>query len=525
MVGNLGQHRLSRRGRSQLLRQFVARRRQRTERRPLDQAIRFGLQAADALAYAHDHGVIHRDFKAANVIVNAEGRLKVVDFGLARRDDAMVAAATTMVSIVPLGVAAGTPYAMAPEQVRGETADERTDIWALGVLLHEMVSGMRPFAAASTSELFSSILRDPPAPLPDKVPVALKAVVERCLEKDPERRFQHASEVRAALEAVQAQQLPAWTAVRYYVRRRRWLVPAAALIGLGVLAVMLNIAGARDRLVGGSSAQIKLAVLPFQNLTGDAEQEYFSDGLTDEMITRLGRLNPQRLQVIARTSSMQYKKRDLSVDQIGRELGVDFVMEGSARREGNRIRIGATLIQVSNQTQRWADTFDRELTGILTLQADIASGVARALTLTLLPSEQARAAGARSVDPEAYEAYLRGRFEWQTGQPAALDKAMTYFEQSVRRDPNYAPAYTGIGTIWGLRCNNGAMPCREALPKWREAILKARELDPDSAEVHAHIAALAYYVDFDWVAADREFRRFSDLGSTFRTVTCGTRIS
>ncbi len=159
-----------------------------------------------------------------------------------------------------------------------------------------------------------------------------------------------------------------WSAGRYYLRRHRWLTPAAALLGLCALAVGLNVAGVRDRLTGGPGPPIKLAVLPFQNLTGDPEQEYFSDGLTDEMITRLGRLHPQRLSVIARTSSMRYKKRDLPIDQIGRELGVDYVMEGSARREGSRVRISATLVQVSDQTQRWSDSFERDLTGILTLQ-------------------------------------------------------------------------------------------------------------------------------------------------------------
>jgi serine/threonine-protein kinase len=480
----------------------------------INEAIQLGLQAADALAYAHDHGVVHRDFKAANVIVSAEGRLKVVDFGLARRGDAMVAATTTMVSLVPSGAAAGTPYAMAPEQVRGETADERTDVWALGVLLHEMAGGTRPFATGNIPELFSSILRDPPAPLPDQVPVALRAVIERCLEKDPQRRYQRASEVRAALEAVQARQVPAWTALRYSLRRR-WLVPAAAVLGLGILAVALNFGGVRDRLAGGSGPPIKLAVLPFQNLTGDSEQEYFSDGLTDEMITRLGRLNPQRLQVIARTSSMRYKKRDLAIDQIGRELGVDYVMEGSARREGSRIRISATLIQVSDQTQRWSDSFERDVTGILVLQSEIAGGIARALTLTLLPSEQARLASPRPVNIEAYEAYLKGRFQWQLMSPTTFDTAMSHFELAVQKDPNFAAAYTGIGTVWGLRCNNGVMRCRDALPKWKEAIFKARELDPNLPEVQAHVAAISYYVDWDWAGAEREFRRAIELDATF----------
>src|SRR6266850_3399926 len=187
----------------------------------LEDALRFGIQGADALAYAHDHNVVHRDFKAANAIVTEGGRLKIVDFGLAHRSDAMIAGATTMATLVPAGAAAGTPYAMAPEQVRGEAADARTDIWALGVLLYEMVSGTRPFESATTAELFSSILRDAPAAMPETVPVELRAVVERCLEKAPERRYQHASEVRAALEVIQASTVATWSTWRYRLARRR----------------------------------------------------------------------------------------------------------------------------------------------------------------------------------------------------------------------------------------------------------------------------------------------------------------
>ena len=331
-----------------------------------------------------------------------------------------------------------------------------------------MVTGARPFTGQTVPELFSSILTEPPAALPSTVPTALCAVIERCLEKDPVRRYQRAGEVRAALDTIAAGTVAPWVTWGYHLRRRPIVVSAAAL---GVVVAVLtgfNVGGMRDRLVGipTDEAPIRLAVLPFQNLTGDPEQEYFSDGLTDEMITQLGRLNPQRLSVIARTSSMRYKRRDVPLDQIARELGVDFVMEGSARREGNRVRISATLIKARDQTQRWSDSFERELPNILALQSDVASGVARALAITLLPAEQTRLASAARVDPEAYEAYLRGRFYWQTiGGAKGLDAAMSYFQLAVQKDPNYATPYTGMGTVWGLRCTGGVMSCREALPK------------------------------------------------------------
>jgi len=483
----------------------------------VSEAVRLGIQAADALAYAHDHGVIHRDFKAANVIVGEDGRLKVVDFGLARREDARLAEATTMVSLVPAGAVAGTPYAMAPEQVRGEAVDARTDVWALGVLLYEMVSGAKPFAGQTVPDLYSSILRARPAMLPSTVPAGLCAVIERCLEKDPLRRYQRAGEVRAALDEIAAGTVAPWITWGYYLRRRSVVVSVAAFAAV-VAAVLVgfNVGGARDRLMGvaPAPAPIRLAVLPFENLTGDPEQEYFSDGLTDEMITQLGRLQPQRLSVIARTSSMRYKRRDVPMDQIARELGVDYVMEGSAKRDGNRVRISASLIQVRDQTQRWSESFERELANILALQSDVARDVARTLAITLLPAEQNRLAAARRINPEAYEAYLKGRFHWQTMAPRELDTAMSYFELAAQKDPNYAAPYTGMGTVWGLRCQNGVMRCREATAKMKEVVRRAKELDPDLPELQAQTAAIAYYVDWDWPAAEREFRRAIEVDAT-----------
>ncbi len=483
---------------------------------PVTEAVRLGIQGADALAYAHEHGVIHRDFKAANAIVDDNSWLKVVDFGLARRDDLRLAESTTMASAVPAGVVAGTPYAMAPEQVRGDAADARTDLWALGVFLYEMVTGTRPFRGQSIPELFSAILTKPLVPMPTNISVGLRAVVERCLEKDPARRYQDASEVRAALNDIAGGMVAPWVTWRYRLRRRP-LMAATAGVAVAVAALVgLNVAGMRDRIAGirAGAPPIRMAVLPFKNLTGDPEQEYFSDGLTDEMITQLSRLNPRRLSVIARTSSMRYKGRDVPMEQIARELGVDYVMEGSARREGTRVKINASLIQVRDQTPRWSESFEREIANILALQSDVARGVARGLALTLLPAEENRLAATRPVNPEAYEAYLKGRLRWQTMNSRELDAAMSYFELAAQKDPAWALPYTGMGTIWGLRCNSGSMRCRDALPKWKEVILKANALDPSLPQVQSQLAAIALYVEWDWAAAEREFKRAIDLDAT-----------
>jgi TolB-like protein len=279
----------------------------------------------------------------------------------------------------------------------------------------------------------------------------------------------------------------------------------------------LQVAGVRDRLAGTPPAPppIKLAVLPFENLTGDPEQEYFSDGLTDEMITHLGRLHPQRLSVIARTSSMLYKDRITPLEQIGRELGVDYLLDGSARREGSRVRISATLIQVADQTQRWSESFDREIASILGLQHDVARGVARALALALLPADEARLAGASRVDPEAYEAYLRGLGYLERGTTATRQTALHFFERALEKDSTFALAHLGVRHAWaGLR-QVGIVPSSEAEPKMRAALARALELDDGLPEVHFALAAEATWTDWDWAAGEASFRRAIDLNPNY----------
>jgi len=464
--------------------------------------------------------VVHRDFKAANTIVTANGRLKIVDFGLARRSDAEIADATTVASVVRPGIIAGTPYAMAPEQVRGEPADARADVWALGVLLYEMASGTKPFAAPTTSEVISSILRDAPAPLPDRVPAALQAVIERCLERERDRRWQRASDVHAALTAIEAGARARRHTWPSGLTRRARLLLASALLGVAAMAIVFGMPGTRQRILGQrfAPAPIRVAVLPFQNLTGDPEQEFFSDGLTEEMITQLGRLQPQRLSVIARTSSMRYKRSAPPIDQIGRELGVDYVLEGSMRREGARVRISSTLVRVRDQTQQWSDSFEREVASILSLENDVARGVAGSLALTLLPGEQARLSSARSVNPEAYENYLRGQvYIWKL-TPQALDTALGYFDLALQRDPNYALAQLGVASVWSSRANILDLPPAEGWPRAKAAALKVLESDDTVAEAHSHLATVLAWYEWDWAAAEREIRRSIEINPNLADV-------
>ena len=474
--------------------------------------LRFGIHVADALAYAHEHGVVHRDLKAANVMISADGRLKIVDFGLARRDDALVADATTLASMVPAGALAGTPYAMSPEQVRGEAADAHSDVWALGVLLYEMVTGTRPFASAALPELFAAILKEPPRAWPSAVPFAVRAVVERCLDKDPSRRYQQARDVRLALEAIQSGLTPAWTTWRYRFARPAPLVAAAVVSIVAVTAVLLTFGGLWNRLAGPrDSVSLKLAVLPFQNLTGDPAQEYFSDGLTDDVIHRLGRLHPARLRVIAPSSSMRYKGHASPIDAMARELGVDYVLEGSARRDGARVRINATLVQARDRTQLWSQSFDREFAGILTLQNDLARGIAGALALTLLPAEEAQLSGGREVASAAYEAYLMGQSHARRLTRPELDRALQYYETAIRLDPNFALAHSGASRVWAGRLQVGLITREQEAGRADAALARALALDPLLPEGHMALGNRATWAEWDWEAAGASFRRAIDL--------------
>jgi TolB-like protein/Tfp pilus assembly protein PilF/predicted Ser/Thr protein kinase len=481
---------------------------------PAEQVLRYGLQVADALAHAHERGIIHRDLKSANVVITREGRAKVLDFGLAKQVPGEEWATATTASndmFTAPGMVAGTLTYMAPEQLRGLPADARSDIWALGIVLYEMAAGTRPFQGRTGFEVSSAILGQAPPPLPPAVPAPLAAVIERCLAKEPAQRYQRAGEVRAALETVQSGGPVTRQPAKSARPRWRWAVGVAALASLVAVLAGLDIGGVRSRLLGGGRGALRMAVLPFVNQTGDPEQEYLSDGVTDEMIAQLGRLDPRSLEVIARTSVMRYKKSNTPIDQIGRELQVDFVLEGSARRGGSRIRISAVLIRVRGQTQLWADSYEREMSDILALQSDVARQVAGALALKLLPAEQARLAKVRRVDPEAYEAYLKGTHYRQSLTKGGFETAERYFTLALEKDPSYAAAWAGLARVWTGRQQMGITPPREAFREAKAAALKALVLDETEWEAHRALAGILTWGDWDWPAAERKWKQILEL--------------
>jgi len=304
------------------------------------------------------------------------------------------------------------------------------------------------------------------------------------------------------------------------VGRFRQMTFAAAFAALMIAAIFVFAAWQRRPDPGWAKEdKVRLAVLPFENLSGDAQQEYLSNGLTEEMITQLGNLDPKRLGVIARTSAMQYKDSHKDIRQISRELGVDYILEGSVRRQGDQVRITAQLIQARDQTHLWAKEYDRNFRDILAFQSDVASSVAREIQLRLTPQQASSLAVTRDVDPEAYELYLKGRYFWNKRNEVAYLKAIEYFNQAITRDPQYARAYSGLADAYALLGSwpNAQMPRRVAMPKAKEAALTALKLDDSLAEAHASLAFVEMHYEWNWAESEREFRRAIALNGNYAT--------
>jgi serine/threonine-protein kinase len=468
----------------------------------LEQVERYGMQLADALSHAHSRGIIHRDLKAANVIVTPMGRMKVLDFGISRRmEPGKGGDGTTQFdkSWESQHTFTGTLPYVAPEVLRGEEGDARSDIWSLGVLLYEMAAGRRPFRGNTAFELSAAILRERAPLIKPPLPPILQSVVDRCLDKDPGLRYQSAGEVRAALEA-------ATTGSRSHeylsvLAKRDGEAQAHTARNILLMALALLLAGGFGYwLYGRSAAKPKkvmvgaiqsIAVLPLENLSGDPAQQYFADGMTDALITELSQI--KKLRVISRTTVMQYKQTHKSLQEIAQELNVDAVVEGTVVRSGDRVRISAKLFQTNVEGALWADNFDRKFTDILALQSDVATAIARGIQVELSQPEASELARSRTVVPEAYEAYLKGRYEDSKRTPEGLHAALTFFQAATQKDPTFAEAYAGLAVTYMNLSNYQLAPATEVMPQALRAAAKALALDDRLAEAHAALAVIRFY--------------------------------
>jgi len=470
---------------------------------PLDQVERFGMQLADALSHAHSRGVVHRDLKSANVIVTPQGRLKVLDFGISRRiEPGRSSDGTTRFdeSWESQHTFTGTLPYVAPEVLRGEEGDVRSDIWSLGVLLYEMACGRRPFRGGTAFELSAMILRERAPLITPPLPPILQSVIDRCLEKDPGQRYQSAAEVRAALEAATTSSrtheyfsvLAEREGKAYRTKLTRTLtlfvLALFAAGGLGYWFYGKSKAKPRKVMVGAIQS---IAVLPLENLSGDPSQDYFADGMTDALITELSQI--KKLRVISRTSVMQYKHTQKSLQDIAQELNVDAVVEGTVVRSGDRVRVSAKLFQTNIEGALWADNFERKFTDVLALQSDLATAIARGIQVELSQPEASELARSRTVVPEAYESYLKGRYESSKRTPDGFRTALSYFQTAAEKDPTFAEAYAGLAMTYMNLSNYQLSPASEVMPKALQAAQKSLTLDDRLAEAHLALAAIRFY--------------------------------
>ncbi|MBI3695504.1 MAG: protein kinase [Acidobacteria bacterium] len=473
---------------------------------PVQTALRCGAQIASALAHAHERGILHRDLKSSNVIVTPDGRAKVLDFGLAKRAAEKQGEATRTQGLTDPGTVVGTLHYMAPEVLRGEPADARSDLWALGVMLYEMLSGRLPFAGKTAFETSSAILRESPAPLPGHVPAGLRIIIQRCLAKEPGERYQQAGELRAALETAQSDTSGAAVVAPRDRPRRRVLILAGALAAAFAAALALYTGGLRWQVGPGRIESV--AVLPLENLSRDPDQEYFADGMTEQLITDLSKIGS--LRVISRTSVMQYKRARKPLAAIAKELKVDAVIEGSVTLSGERVRITAQLIQTSSEKNLWAESYERDLRDVLALQGDVARKIAGEIRITLTPQERMRLAGGRRVDPEVLQLYLKGQYFSNQSTEETVRKGIGYFEQALQKDPSYAPTYAGMSIAYSSLSSVYAAP-HEVMPKARAAAKRALELDETLSEAHTSLATVSLFYDWDWSTAEKELKRAIEL--------------
>ena len=485
---------------------------------PPRRAVEAAVQIAHGLAAAHEKGIVHRDLKPENLWVTPDGRVKILDFGLARLTSMDEASAATDLSTTPAatepGVVLGTLCYMSPEQVRGRVADARSDIFSLGAILYEMLSGARAFRADSSAEIMSAILKEDPPDLSGArrdIPPGLERIVRHCLEKTPEARFQSARDVAFALQELSS--APPAAGQTWPAARGTRLLPALSVgaVAVFLLAILFaaDVGGIRKRLLGSTTSGIRsVAVLPLENFSRDPDQEYFADGMTEALITDLAQI--RSLRVISRTSVMAYKSAKKPLPQIGRELNVDGIVEGSVQKSGDRVRITAQLVQASNDRHLWARSYERDLRDVLTLQSEVARSIAEEIRAAVTPEEATRLARPRGVDPEAHELYLKGRFAWANGSESEMERAIGLFQQALAKDPGYAAAYAGLADVYYMMSDVYRAPY-DVLPKAKEAAEQALKLDGTLSDAHTSLAAVHLLYDWDWARARQETSRAIDL--------------
>jgi len=445
------------------------------------QAADLGVNIASGLAAAHAKGIVHRDLKPGNIYLTNDGVVKILDFGLARVTPSAAPADHTLTLDTRPGMVLGTVSYMSPEQVRGQHVDARSDIFSFGCVLFEMVTGERAFRGATSADVTAAILtHEPPSIVHTKGGVApeLARIVARCLEKKPRRRFQSCDDLAFSLRSVQE-------------------------------------SSTHSRLIestSGSSTSAgrpSIAVLPFANMSSDPENEYFSDGVAEEIINALGKLDD--LRVAARSSAFSFKGKNAEATDVGRKLNVSTVLEGSVRKSGDRVRIMAQLIDVAEGYTLWSERYDRKMEDVFAVQDEIARAIVDQLKVKLISTADAALVERPTDNLEAYNLYLKGRFEWSKRTPAGFRAALKCYQRAIELDPNYAAPHTGIAESYGLAAYWGNMAPDEAFPKARQAAETALAIDESEAEALSSLAKIHTLYDLDWAAAEARFKKAIEI--------------
>ena len=518
----------------------------------LRQGLNFAMQITGALAAAHKAGVVHRDIKPENIMLRSDGYLKILDFGLAKitGQPRTTSEAVTLVN-TDFGIIIGTARYMSPEQARGLEVDARTDIFSLGTVLYEMITGNTPFEGGTNSDVIASILREEPTPLARYAPAApaeLQRIVSHALAKDREQRYQTARELFSDLKNLKQEMefeeklgrsgqlraetmaLPATsiaedatlitkgapavhtsrsTEMGQPKRSPAALIIAAALAGLVLVAIL-----ARISFRGPTEAINSVAVLPFANVGGDANTEYLSDGITESLINSLSQI--PNLKVIARSSVFRYKGKQVDPQAVGRELQVRAVLTGKVVQIGDTLTIQTDLIDITNQTQLWGEKYNRKVSDVLSVEDDISKEISQRLRLTLTGPQKQQLVKHYTASAEAYQLYWKGRYHWNKRTPDDIKEAINNFQQAINIDHNYALAYTGLADCYVLG-SLLQMPPKEAMPIALDATKKALAIDDQLAEAHTSMAKIKLSFEWDWASAESEFKRAIELNPGYAT--------
>jgi len=474
--------------------------------RPLPPAEALGLatQIAAALEAAHLKSIIHRDLKPANILVTKDGIVKLLDFGLAKQsvDSAAAGDQTQTLGLTQAGTIMGTPAYMSPEQAEGRPADARSDLFSFGAVFYEMLGGRRPFSGNSAAATLGAIVHKEPDPL--NAPPGLQAIVLKCLSKSPEGRFQSATDLRRALEGASTKSASAI--------KPRTAALTAAMLAAGAIGIGLYLKMPRD---GGQIDSI--AVLPLEIRSNDPDAEYMSDGITESVNNSLARL--PNLKVIPHSIANHYKGKAMEIKKIGETLGVRAVLTGRITQRGDDLTIGVELDDVANGKQLWGEQYNRKVAELLAVQTDIAREVSQRLGSQLSQTDQQQMAKGSTENPEAYQLYLKGKYHTSKFTKDEFGKGIDYFHQAIAKDPNYGLAYGGLAYYYILQDDWYLSPS-ESASRAREAANKALTIDGSNAEAHLALAMELHWYEWDWAAAEREFKRAIALSPKYSDAYC-----